>query len=315
MPGFDRLDSFLAMSAITFDISLAELLLPLYTGGAFIAAPPGTRLDPAVFAHVVEQFSPNVIQATPSFFRLALTWGWQGNPNSRIWCGGEALTPTLARSLMARCTQLWNVYGPTETTLWSTAALVTSAEAIGLGRPLPGTGIFLEDASGSPGMAPGVRGEILLYGTGMADGYINQPELTAERFCEHLTPEGYALCYRTGDLAAYRNDGTLQFLGRIDSQVKLRGHRIELGEVEAVIEEHPSVRESVAVLRDREHPARARIAVFVVTDGTIGQRDIRSWLSHRLPPGMRPGEILLRAALPRTPSGKIDRLALLGESA
>jgi amino acid adenylation domain-containing protein len=313
VPGFGPQDAFLAMSTLTFDISLAELFLPLITGGRFVAAPPATRLDPAVFDRVVRANHPDVIQATPSFWRLALAWGWQPGGGHRLWSGGEVLTPGLARKLLGNCTELWNVYGPTETTLWSTAARITAADSIGLGDPLPDVGLCLADADGKLVSEPGHPAEILLYGAGVALGYLNRPELTAELFKVHDTADGPRLCYRTGDQAQYTADGRLQFLGRTDGQVKLRGHRIELAELEAVAEDHPAVREAVAVLRDADDPARAHIALFVVTGAELTARRIRDWMSERLPAAMRPSRISIQAKLPRTTSGKVDRIRLASD--
>jgi len=303
------------MSALSFDISLAEMFLPLTVGGSFVAAPAAARLDPEIFAQVVHAYRPQVIQATPSFWRLALAWGWRGSAQrggtgSRLWCGGEILTPSLARSLLPLCAELWNVYGPTETTLWASAAHVRSADCIDLGRPLRGGTLFLADDDGGLIREPCQPGEILIYGDGLALGYLNRPELTTERFRVCATPVGPRRCYRTGDRAQYRDDGTLQFLGRADDQVKLRGHRIELAELEAVAEEHPAVREAVAVLRHAGDPESAHIAVFVVPDGAVTSRQIRSWMADRLPAGMRPGRISVQPALPRTTTGKVDRVCL-----
>ena len=313
VPGFGPEDSFLAMSTLTFDISLAELFVPLITGGRFVTAPPATRIDPAVFDRVVRASHPDVIQATPSFWRLALAWGWRTNTRSRLWSGGEVLTPGLARKLLGICAELWNVYGPTETTLWATAARITAADSIGLGDPLPGGGLCLVDSDGKLVSTPGHPAEILLYGAGVAPGYLNRPELTAELFKVCDTLDGPRLCYHTGDQAQYTDDGRLQFLGRTDGQVKLRGHRIELAELEAVAEEHPAVREAVAVLRDADDPARVHIALFVVADPELTARQVRGWMSERLPATMRPSRISIRPALPRTTSGKVDRIRLASD--
>lgn len=315
VPGFGPEDSFLAMSTLTFDISLAELFVPLITGGRFVAAPPAARLDPEVFDTVVRDSQPDVIQATPSFWRLTLAWGWRPGPGSRLWSGGEVLTPGLARKLLCACVELWNVYGPTETTLWATAARVTSADSICLGDPLPGGRLCLADSDGKLVSGPGRPAEILLYGAGVAPGYLNRPELTAELFRVSDTPDGPRLCYHTGDQAQYTDDGRLQFLGRTDGQVKLRGHRIELAELEAVAEEHPAIREAVAVLCDADDPARAHLALFVVADPELTARLVRGWMSERLPAALRPSRIDIRAALPRTTSGKVDRVRLASEAA
>jgi amino acid adenylation domain-containing protein len=310
-PGFGPDDSFLGMAAVTFDVWLAEALMPLTVGGAVVVAPARARQDPETFATVVHRHRPSVLQATPSFWRLALAAGWEpAAPVDRIWSGGEALTPSLARSLLPRCGQLWNVYGPTETTIWATCALVRDPDAIELGAPVPGTGVCLVDAAGALVTGPGEQGEILIYGSGLADGYLRRPELTAERFPEHDTPEGRRRCYRTGDLARYRDDGALEYLGRTDGQIKLRGHRVELGGIEAVAEAHPAVSEAVAVLCDADRPQSTHIALFVVATGALGAREVRQWLAERLPAGSRPGRVTVAPSLPRTSSGKVDRVAL-----
>lgn len=310
VPGFGPQDSIIAMTAPSFDISMAELLVPLTVGGCLVSAPVGARIDPAVFAATVEEHQPTVIQATPSFWRLALAWGWPGALSTRLWCGGEALTPSLADGLTERCAELWNLYGPTEATIWATAARIRADEPVRLGAPLPGAGLCLEDDHGRLVEAPDRPGEILLYGEGLALGYLNRAELTAERFRTCDTPAGPRRCYRTGDRAQYREDGSLQFLGRTDGQIKLRGNRIELAELEAVAEGQPGVRETAAILRDPD-TEDAHIALFVVTDGTLSTRDIRRWLAERLPQAMRPSGVVIESALPRTSAGKVDRVRLV----
>ncbi len=305
-PGVGPGDGVLAMTALSFDPCLAELLVPLLVGGQVVAAPAGTRLDPAVFDQVVAEYRPDVVQATPSFWRLVLAWGWRGAPGARLWCGGEVLTPALAADLRRAGGELWNVYGPTEGTIWSTAQRVLDPDAVGLGDPLPGTGLLLADPDGRP-VPPGEPGEILLYGDCLATGYLGRPDLTAERFGPGGTPAGRRRCYRTGDRARVV-DGRLAFLGRTDHQVKLRGHRIELGEVEAVLAAHPAVREAVVVLRDADEPDRAHLAAFVT--GAVPPTELRAWLAERLPAPMRPSRLTVEPALPRTSTGKVDRTAL-----
>lgn len=310
VPGFGPSDSTLAMATHTFDLSMIEMLLPLVTGGSLVAAPPTARVDPALFTSVMRDWEPTVVQATPSFWRLALSNGWGGIPGSRIWCGGEILTPTLARKLLPVCAELWNVYGPTEGTLWATAARVTSPDVIDLGRPLPGVGLHLESGDGTLITEAGRPGEIILTGDSLASGYFRRPELTRERFGVRSIAGSPQRYYRTGDLAQYCDDGTVDFLGRADGQIKLRGYRIELPGLEAIAEEHPAVAEAAAVLRDGDDSRRAHIAMFVVPDGTLTPLDIRQWIADRIPTGMRPGRIFIQPSLPRTTSGKVDRQAL-----
>lgn len=315
-PGLHRGESMLAMTALSFDISMAELLLPLYAGGTLIAAPEEARLEPSVFADCVAQRRPDVVQATPSFWRLAIASGWRGSPTTRIWCGGEAMTSALARPLHSRCAELWNVYGPTEATIWATADLIHDPARISLGQPLPGTGVSIVDGDGAVISKPGQPGELLLHGAGIADGYLNRPDLTAERFAPRMTAQGQQICYRTGDRAQYRDDATIEFLGRMDAQIKLRGHRIELGEIESVLESHPDVSQAVVVVRNADVPERASLVAFVVLPAVeTSIPDLRRWLASRLPPIMRPARVLRMAALPRTVAGKVDRVRLTREVA
>jgi D-alanine--poly(phosphoribitol) ligase subunit 1 len=309
LPGLAAGESMLAMAALSFDMSVTELFLPLTVGGCVIAAPTARR-DQQRFREVTEQFQPSVIQATPSFWRLALASRWAGAPGSRLWCGGEALTPALAGQLLPLCADLWNLYGPTEATVWASAGRVEASQTISLGSPLPGTRLGLIDQAGLPIGEAERPGEIIIYGQGLATSYLGQPELTSERFTDLATPDGLRRCYRTGDRAVYADDGSLVFLGRDDNQVKLRGHRIELGELESVMEGHPQVSEAIAVLKHAEDPVRAYIAAYAVPVGEVTSREIRTWLSVRLPSSTLPRKLTLLPALPRTEGGKVDREAL-----
>ncbi|WP_250404486.1 AMP-binding protein [Streptomyces cellostaticus] len=306
-PGMKPGESILAMTALSFDISLAEILLPFVTGGYLIDAPPEARWDPDVFAAVVEEREPDLIQATPSFWRMVLAGGWAGAPKSRIWCGGEALTPGLARRLGSRSLELWNLYGPTEATIWASAARIDSFDPVTIGSPLPDSGLCLDGPRAEDGSQ---EGEILLYGPGLALGYLGRPDLTRERFRLHETDQGRRLVYRTGDRARRSPDGSLTFLGRNDDQVKLRGHRIELGEVEAVLEEHPHVSAAVVLLRDAERPERSHLEAFVAAGPAADKADIRRWVRDRLPVAQCPTKISLHPSLPRTSAGKVDRVRL-----
>lgn len=300
VPGLRAGETILAMTALSFDISLAEMLVPLAVGAKFIAVPGEARRDPEVFAEFLAWHEPDVIQATPSFWRLLLAGSEDGATYPyRIWCGGEALTPSLAADLLARGGELWNLYGPTEATIWATAAYIERPDAISLGDPLPGCGLFLDE-----------EGEIFLYGEGLATGYLGQEEVTAERFSVQNTPRGPELAYRTGDRGRWAPDGSLEYLGRVDGQIKLRGHRIELGEVESVIEEHPAVTEAVVLVRDADRAERAFMAAFVVTDEELTTESVNAWIRIRLPVSHCPSKIRFVRSLPRNTSGKVDRAGL-----
>src|SRR5581483_5129626 len=198
--------------------------------------------------------------------------GWEGTPALRILCGGEALPRELAAQLLDRCGALWNMYGPTETTIWSTIAKIESADdVIPIGRPIANTQTYVLDARLQP-VPIGVPGELYIGGDGLARGYLNQPELTAQKFIPNpfAAPAGTsqgggqsARLYRTGDLVRYRADGSLEYLQRVDHQVKIRGFRIEMGEIETVLEQHPAVRQAVVVARE-DAPGDKRLVAYVV---------------------------------------------------
>jgi thioesterase domain-containing protein/acyl carrier protein len=253
-----------------------------------------------------------VMQATPATWRLLLEAGWQGSDQLRILCGGEALPLELATQLLSRGAALWNLYGPTETTIWSTVCRIPSQpHAISIGQPIANTQVYILDGYGQP-VPVGVPGELYISGDGVARGYLNQPELTAERFLpDPYSGEPGARVYRTGDLARYRADGSLELLGRIDQQVKIRGFRIELGEIEAALVRHPGIAQAVAVARE-DSPGDRRLVAYVVTreSAPLAAEDLRGFLRQSLPDYMVPAIFMMVDALPLTPNGKVDRRAL-----
>ncbi len=191
------------------------------------------------------------MQATPATWRLLLEAGWTGSPGLRVLCGGEALSRELATALRARCAAVWNLYGPTETTIYSTAHPVGPDEGpIPIGKPIANTEVYVLDRRLQP-VPVGVPGELHIGGAGLARGYLDRPDLTAERFVpDSFSHEPGGRLYKTGDLARYRPDGNIEFLGRPDDQVKIRGFRVELGEIEAVLGQHPAVDTAICVMRD-----------------------------------------------------------------
>jgi D-alanine--poly(phosphoribitol) ligase subunit 1 len=301
--------SFLALSALSFDMSVVETLLPLAAGQPLVAVDVAARRDVAVFDRAVRTYRPGVVQATPSFWRLMIASGWRGEPGLTIWCGGEALTPDLAEALSQRCGTLWNFYGPTEATVWASAWRVEPGRPISLGAVLPDTVLELVAPDGTVLTAADVEGEIRIGGVGVASGYIGATQAEDARFGGGPA----ARTYLTGDRARRLPDGGLQFLGRNDNQVKIRGHRVELGEVEAALQSHPGVTEAVALLLGRDDPATARLATVVVADATVTGRDLRRWLTDRLPPAMIPAKVETVNALPRTTAGKLDRVAIAAQ--
>ncbi|MFI7637614.1 amino acid adenylation domain-containing protein [Nonomuraea sp. NPDC049400] len=297
-PGLTSQDTLLAVTTFAFDISVLELFLPLTVGGRVLIASREAAYDPVRLAALLD--GATVMQATPATWRLLLSSGWDGKPELKALCGGEALPADLAADLRGRVGELWNMYGPTETTIWSTLTRVTDGP-ITIGHPIANTRIHLLDAAMQ--LVPtGVVGELYIGGEGLARDYLHQPELTAERF---VTWRDGSRLYRTGDLARRRSDNSIEFLGRADGQVKVRGYRIELGEIESLLLAHPAIREAAVVVRGSEEDKS--IAAYLVAES---DQDWREYLRRKLPDYMIPSAFVLLDALPLTPNGKVDRKAL-----
>ncbi|HEX2187720.1 MAG TPA: amino acid adenylation domain-containing protein, partial [Longimicrobiaceae bacterium] len=307
-PGISADDVLLAVTTLAFDIAGLELFLPLVAGARVVLAARETAIDPRLLAQALDEAGATVMQATPATWRMLLDAGWEGRPGLRALCGGEALGPALAERLLPRVGALWNLYGPTETTVWSTARRVErAAGAPPIGRPIAGTRVYVLDARGAP-VPPGVPGELRIGGAGVARGYQGRPELTAERFLpDAYAPEPGARTYRTGDRVRWLASGELEYLGRIDQQVKVRGFRIEPGEVEARLLEHPGVRQTVVVARE-DASGEWRLVAYVV--GEAEADGMREHLRRSLPEYMVPGAFVALDRLPLTPNGKLDRGAL-----
>lgn len=305
-PGLSAADTLLAVTTPSFDIAALELFLPLYVGGRVVVAAQSDTVDPERLADLLDTHAVTAMQATPATWQMLVTGGWAGRAGLKMMCGGETLPVPLAAQLLRRGGQLWNMYGPTETTIWSLTQQVGSpAEAASIGRPIPGTQVRVVDRYG--GLAPvGVIGELLIGGQGLARGYLGRPDLTAERFQTPAVAGGQRV-YRTGDLVRWRADGRLEFHGRSDQQVKLRGFRIELGEVEAALLGEPGVQEAAVVLT-ADRSQEPQLAAYVV--GGPSSPELRRRLTERLPGYMVPAAFVAMPALPRTPSGKVDRAAL-----
>ncbi|MBV8734893.1 MAG: AMP-binding protein, partial [Solirubrobacterales bacterium] len=260
---------------------------------------------------LLDSSAATVMQATPATWRMLIEAGWPGKPGLKALCGGEALPLALADELVQRGVELWNMYGPTETTIWSTVQRVTTqGEPLSIGRPIANTTLFILDCRGQP-TPVGVPGELHIGGAGLARGYRNRPELTAERFvANRFDPSPHARVYKTGDLARYRPDGSVEFLGRLDNQVKIRGYRIELGEIETQLSQHPAVAAAVA----RAHAERSgdnALVAYVIPSGPMPSgTELRRFLAQKLPAYMIPPTYVTLDAFPLTPNGKVDRKAL-----
>ena len=311
-PGFTADDVMLAVTTLSFDIAALELLLPLLVGGRVVIATEEQVRDGLLLLDLLQRSGATVLQATPGTWRLLLDAGWNGAPPLKVLCGGEALPRELAEQLLTRSAGVWNVYGPTETTIWSTATRVHSGIGpLCIGPGIANTTLYVLNDARRP-VPAGVAGELYIGGAGLARGYWNRDGLTAEKFVPN--PFGAGRLYRTGDLARWRGDGFLELLGRADFQVKLRGYRIELGDIEAALLQAGPVRDACVVQQGEGHAAR--LAGFVEVPGTATNtaalaEEIRTALGRTLPDYMIPQSIHVLTGLPRTPNGKLDRKAMM----
>ncbi len=311
-PGITAQDRFVSVTTLSFDIAGLEIHGPLTVGGTVVLASRATALDGVRLAALLDRSEATLLQATPATWRLLLESGWQGRPGLKMLCGGEGLPRDLADKLLATGGELWNMYGPTETTIWSTVWRVTDTQrAISIGRPIANTQVYVLEPSGLP--APvGVGGELCIGGDGLARGYRNRDDLTAEKFVTlDLPGVGPARVYRTGDVVRFLADGRMEFVGRRDHQVKVRGFRIELGEIETVLAKHEGIKDCVVHVRE-DTPGDQRLVAYVVSQpgATFETEAARATLRVQLPEYMVPNLFVVLEALPLTPNGKVDRKAL-----
>ncbi|RRB04270.1 non-ribosomal peptide synthetase [Larkinella rosea] len=274
-PGIKSTDVLLAVTTISFDIAGLELYLPLISGATVLLADPAVTRDGRSLLDLIKTEKVSILQATPSTWRMLLDAGWEKPLPLKALCGGEAISNDLADKLLTKCAELWNMYGPTETTVWSTVKKLRKAEMITIGRPINNTQVYILDEFLKP-VPEGTVGEIYIAGDGVARGYLNRPELTGERFLENTFAESEGVMYRTGDLGKFLKTGEIQCLGRIDQQVKIRGHRIELGEIENVITAIPEVKETAVIA----HPVRSGdqvLVAYVVPESMATNDKAPSW--------------------------------------
>jgi amino acid adenylation domain-containing protein len=308
-PGFTQKDVILAIATLSFDISGLELYLPLMTGAKLVMVSRDVASDGRKLARELERSKATVLQATPSTWRMLVEAGWKGDGRLKMLCGGEALPRQLAAALLERGGELWNLYGPTETTIYSTRHRVRlKDERILIGRPIANTDVYILDEH-QQAVPVGVPGELYIGGAGLARGYLNRPELTASKFISNpFDPQGKKRLYRTGDIARRASDGSIEYLGRKDQQVKIRGFRIELGEIEAAMGSHPQIRQCVVHVDERE--GQKRLVAYIVTSGPVRVKELRRHLARRLPDYMVPALYVPLRSFPLTASGKVDRKTL-----
>ena len=312
-PGLTPADKLLSVTTLSFDIAVLELFLPITTGAEVVLVSRDVAADGLQLVQMLTDLQVTVMQATPATWRLLLAAGWQGNNNLKILCGGEALPLSLAKDLVTRGHSVWNLYGPTETTIWSARYQVQAGlTKVPIGQPIANTQIFLLDKQMQ--LVPiGVPGELYIAGDGVARGYYGRFALTAERFIPN--PFSHApgrRMYKTGDQGRYLPDGTIEFLGRNDHQVKVRGFRIELGEIEAALTQHPSVAQAILTTH-QDASESSSLAAYIITadqDAPPTINDLRAHLGQGLPDYMIPSAFIFLDAYPLTPNGKIDRKAL-----
>ncbi|NET90321.1 MAG: amino acid adenylation domain-containing protein [Kamptonema sp. SIO1D9] len=318
-------DVLLAVTTLSFDIAALELYLPLILGGSVAIASQEQISNGQLLKQKLSEVGATAMQATPVTWRLLIEAGWQGQAGFKVFCGGEALDEKLAQRLMANGASVWNLYGPTETTIWSCLQQLKPTDSVTIGHPICNTRVYVLDRHLQP-VPVGVPGELYLGGAGVARGYLDRPTLTAERFIpDPFSSSPGTRLYRTGDLVRYCPDGRLEFLSRLDRQIKLRGFRIEPGEIEATLEKHPQVRKAVVLAARAEEKLVAYLVLDLAAEEnfvpqTSSQEkdsqtktllnELRTDLRQQLPHYMIPSTLVSIATLPLTPNGKIDRQAL-----
>ncbi|MFC6646345.1 amino acid adenylation domain-containing protein [Granulicella cerasi] len=310
-PGFTASDALLAVTTVSFDIAELELLMPLLAGGRVIIATDEEARDGALLLGLLRRTGANVMQATPGLWRVLLDAGWNSEIKLKALVGGEALPRELAKQLLAETNDVWNMYGPTETTIWSSTLRIENAsETPRIGGPIANTTFYVLDGELQP-LPIGVPGDLYIGGEGLARGYWNRPDLTDAAFIAN--PFGEGRLYKTGDLGRWIADGTIALGGRGDSQVKIRGYRIELGEIEAAFRKQPEVVQAVVALQPATETAAAYVIAFAQMEAgsNVTANDLRMATQRVLPEYMQPRDIVLVDSMPQTSNGKIDRKALL----
>jgi amino acid adenylation domain-containing protein len=306
-------DRMLAATTINFDMAVLEIYLPLMAGAAISMVDRETAVDGVAMAEHASDPRITLIQATPATWQMLLEAGWIGNPRLKGISGGEAMSRELAGELLSRCGSVWNGYGPTETTVYASVYKIGAVgpERVPIGRPIGNTQLYILDHHLQP-RPVGIPGEIYVGGLGVAKGYLNRPELTAEAFIpDTFGRKAKGRLYKTGDYGRYRADGNIEYLGRIDHQVKIRGFRIELDEIEGALRQHPAVHQALVLARE-DVPGDKKLVAYIVAEQrarpTVAQ--VLSYLQARLPYYMVPSACVFLKAFPLTLNGKVDRRAL-----
>jgi acyl-CoA synthetase (AMP-forming)/AMP-acid ligase II/acyl carrier protein len=318
-PGLTAKDTLLAVTTISFDIAVLELYLPLTVGAKIVLVSREVAVDGIKLLSLLKEANANVMQATPATWRLLLASGWNEHSDIKILCGGETLSQGLANELLDKGSSLWNMYGPTEATVWATTYQVTShfldksqKAAVLIGKPIDNTQIYILDQYFQP-VPIGVRGELYIGGVCLARGYLNRPDLNSEKFIANpFSDNPNSRLYRTGDIAKYLPNGEIEYIGRIDNQVKIRGFRIELGEIETSLAKYPYILEVAVIVRE-DSPDDKRIVAYIVPHYDAQEltvKNLSDFLGQNLPQYMLPSSFVMLDSFPMTPNGKVDRKAL-----
>ncbi|MBW8687171.1 non-ribosomal peptide synthetase [Chitinophaga rhizophila] len=305
-PGLSAGDTLFSVTTQSFDISILEFFAPLVTGAHVYVADRQLLADPQLLLNELQQVNPRIIQATPSFYQFLFDAGWKGSNHLKVLCGGDLLSAALAEKLLTSCREVWNMYGPTETTIWSGVKHILSPEdACNIGSPINNTRFYILDEHLQP-LPAHCPGALYIGGDGLAKGYAGNKELTAQRFIDDPFVPGGRM-YETGDLGYWNRKGEVIFLGRNDHQVKIRGYRIELGEIEARLNQLPAISASVVIARKKE----ACLAAYIIPAAdTFDAGQVLAALREELPEYMIPAFVIPVTAFPLTPNNKVDRKAL-----
>jgi amino acid adenylation domain-containing protein len=305
---FTTTSSLLSVTTCSFDIAYLEFYLPLITGATLILVSRQVAADGHELSRKLAFHQPTHMQATPSGWQILLNSGWKNSEQIKILTGGEALKEDIKNALVAIGT-VWNLYGPTETTIWSTVKRLESHKKVSIGKPIKNTAIYIVGKGNS--LAPvGVTGDLYIGGAGVARGYLNRPELTAEKFIINpFDGSRQSRVYQTGDCAKWQEQGDIEFAGRADEQVKIRGYRIELGEIESVLQESEWVNAAAVVARSGANNT-PHLITYIVPNGEFDRDKILAWLRNRLPEYMVPAWFVPLEKMPYTNNGKINKKAL-----
>ncbi|MEM7086876.1 MAG: amino acid adenylation domain-containing protein [Bacteroidota bacterium] len=305
-PKITEQDLLFSVTTQSFDISMLEFFVPLISGATLYIPSEQVLSDPSSLIDALKKVSPTIIQATPSFYQLLFNANWKGDSSLRILCGGDLLSKSLAQKLLDSCHSVWNMYGPTETTIWSSCKLLKSSkDASCIGKPIGNTKMYVLDPFFKL-LPPNFIGDIYIGGTGLAKGYLKNEALTDEKFIESPFQDGEKI-YHTGDLGKWNSKGELEFLGRSDNQVKIRGYRIELGEIEVHLDELDGIKASVVVAKKSSRQESYLVAYVLAETSSFDAEALRRALVKKLPEYMIPNVIIPLDSFPLTPNNKVDR--------